>query len=112
MWLQTQLWVLLADEDLSSLARKIWNKFGFYLQPEAVLLANEKEDLNMFHYLRSPNYNIFDLTVRSTAAAIELFQYKGSTEFITDLIKFYDDEWKIIEKLSIEACEDYYDKDQ
>ena len=31
VWLQTLLWVLLSDEDLSSIARKIWNKFGFYL---------------------------------------------------------------------------------
>lgn len=33
VWLQTLLWVLLSDEELSGLARKIWNKFGFYLQP-------------------------------------------------------------------------------
>ena len=72
MWLQTQLWVLLSDEDLSSLARKIWNKFGFYLQPETVMLAREKQDMNMFHYMRSPNFSIFDLTVRATASAIEL----------------------------------------
>ena len=73
VWLQTLIWVLLSDEDLSSLARKIWNKFGFYLQPEAVMIKHEKKDQNMFNFLRSPNFNIFDLTVKATAAAIELF---------------------------------------
>jgi len=73
VWLQTQLWVLLSDEDLSSLARKIWNKFGFYLQPETVSLAHEKSDVNMFHYLRSANFSIFDLTVKAVASAIEMF---------------------------------------
>jgi hypothetical protein len=73
VWLQTILWVLLSDEDLSSLARKIWNKFGFYLSPETVSLAREKEDKNMFYYLRSPNFSIFELTVNATACAIELF---------------------------------------
>ena len=97
IWLQTLLWVLLSDEDLSSIARKIWNKFGFYLQPETILIAREKEDQNMFHFLRSPNFSIFDLTVRATAAAIELFQFTDSSSFIFDIIQFYDEEWRIIE---------------
>ena len=105
------LWVLLSDEELSSIARKIWNKFGFYLQPEAVLIAREKDDQNMFHYLRSPNFSIFDLTVRATAAAIELFQFTDSSAFVYDLTQFYDEEWRIIEKLSFEATEDDYNKD-
>jgi len=86
VWLQTQLWVLLSDEELSSLARKIWNKFGIYLQPEALSIAREKEDMNMFHYLRSPNFSIFDLTVQATAAAIELLQFTESSQFVYDLI--------------------------
>ena len=65
----------------------------------------------MFHYLRSPNFNIFDLTVRATAAAIELFQFTDSSAFVYDLIQFYDEEWRIIEKLSFEATEDDYNKD-
>ena len=111
VWLQTQLWVLLSDDDLSSLARKIWNKFGFYLQPEAVNLSKEKEDVNMFHYLRSPNYSIFDLTVKACASAIELFQFKEDSQFVNDLVAFYESEWKIIERLSFEACDQDMDKD-
>lgn len=111
VWLQTQLWVLLSDEDLSSLARKIWNKFGFYLQPEALSLAREKEDKNMFHYLRSLNFNIFDLTVKAAANAIEIFQFMNSSSAIFDLLNFYDEEWKIIEELSFEATEDDIQKD-
>lgn len=103
--------MLLSDEDLSSLARKIWNKFGFYLQPEAFRIAREKEDMNMFHYLRSPNYSIFDLTVRASASAVEFFQFMSSSQFVFDIIEFYDSEWKIIERLSLEACEDDMDKD-
>jgi len=111
VWLQTQLWVLLFDEDLSSTARKIWNRFGFYLQPEAVSLARELEDANMFNYLRSPNFNTFDLTVRAMASAIELFQFASNSEFVADLVKFYDSEWTIIERLSFEACEEDMGKD-
>ena len=66
----------------------------------------------MFHYLRSPNFGIFDLTVKATAAAIELFQFMNSSAFIFDLIQFYDDEWKIIERLSFESTEDNFNRDQ
>jgi len=111
VWFQTTLWVLLCDEDLSGLARKIWNKFGFYLQPEAAQLSREKEDWNMFHYMRSANYGIFDLTVKAVACAIELFQFSDSSPFLRDLIEFYDSEMRIIEQLSFEACEDDIDKD-
>ena len=103
--------MLLQDPELSALARKIWNKFGIYLQPEALTIAREKEDMNMFHYLRSPNFSIFDLTVKAAAGAIELLQFMESSQFIVDLIQFYEDEWRIIEQLSIDACEDDYTKD-
>ena len=111
VWLQTQLWILLSDEELSSLARKIWNKFGFYLTPEAICLAREKEDFNMFYYLRTDNFGNFDLTVKATAAAIELFQFTDQSSFIADMIAFYDSEWAIIAQLSFEATEDDYNKD-
>jgi len=65
----------------------------------------------MFHFLRSANFSIFDLTVNATAAAIELFQFTDSSAFVFDLIQFYDEEWNIIEKLSFEATEDDYNKD-
>ena len=74
-------------------------------------LEREKEDQNMFHYLRSPNFGIFDLTVKATAAAIELLQFMNSSTFIFDLIQFYDDEWKIITRLSFESIEDDFNRD-
>ncbi len=81
------------------------------MQPEALTLAREKEDVNMFHYLRSQNYSIFDLTVRASASAVELFQFMNSSQFVYDLIEFYDSEWKIIERMSFEACEEDMNKD-
>ena len=53
VWLQSSIWILLYDEELGSLARKIWNKYGFTLTSETVKLSFEKSDKNLFHYLRS-----------------------------------------------------------
>lgn len=53
VWLQSSIWILLYDEDLGSLARKIWNKYGFTLTSETVKLSFEESDKNLFHYLRS-----------------------------------------------------------
>lgn len=65
----------------------------------------------MFHFLRSANFSIFDLTVNATAAAIELFQFTDQSAFVYDLIQFYNEEWKYIEKLSFEATEDDFNRD-
>lgn len=65
----------------------------------------------MFHYMRSANYSIFDLTVQATACAVELMQFVDSSQFLQDLVEFYDSEWRIIDSLSFEACEDDIDKD-
>lgn len=44
VWLQSTFWILLFDEDLGSLARKIWNKYGFVVTSESVRLENEERD--------------------------------------------------------------------
>lgn len=36
----------------------------------------------------------------------------NSSTFIFDLIQFYDDEWKIITRLSFESIEDDFNRDQ
>lgn len=61
------------DEDLGSLARKIWNKYGFTLTSENVKISNEAKDKNLFFYLRTENIGIFNMTVNAMASAIELF---------------------------------------
>ena len=52
VWYSSQMWILLFDEELSGLARKIWNKFGMALRTECVELQCEVSDKNIFHYLR------------------------------------------------------------
>ena len=73
VWLQASLWILLFDEDLCSLARKIWNKYGFTITSDAVKIQTEVKDRNLFHYLRSNNIGIFNTTVNAIAAVIEHF---------------------------------------
>jgi hypothetical protein len=51
------------------------------------------------------------MTVNSIAAAIEHFQFSHMTQIIEDLIKFYHDEWKVIEKLSLVATDEDISKD-
>jgi hypothetical protein len=63
----------LFDEDLCSIARKIWNKYGFTITSDAVKIKNEVKDRNLFHYLRSDNIGIFNTTVNAIASAIEHF---------------------------------------
>ena len=111
VWFQTQLWVLLFDDELGSLARKIWNKYGFYLQSETMQLAKEKSHRNLFNYLRDKNYSIFNCTIKAAASAIELLHHSPKVSIISDLIEFYDDEWKVIEHLSLESTKHDVDKD-
>ena len=112
VWLQTQLWMLLFDDELSTLARKIWNRFGLYLRTEVISLSHENSDRNLFHYMRSQNTSVFNFTIQASASAIEMLQYVDQSGIIADLESFYDSEWVQIEMLSIQACEDDIDKDQ
>ena len=78
------------------MAKKLWNKFGMVLRSGSIDLSKEKETLNVYHYLRSKNTNIFDNSVRGTIAAIELFQSRYDL-IVDDLIEFYNQEMTIIE---------------
>jgi hypothetical protein len=111
VWLQTQLWVLLFDEELGSLARKIWNKYGFYLRTETIQFDKEKSHKNMFLFLRDKNFTIFNNTIKAASSALELLHNSANTNIVADLITFYDDEWKVIEQLSIEITEHEMDMD-
>jgi len=111
VWFSSQMWMLLFDEDLGPLARKIWNKFGLVLRQQSVSIKTEHSDKNLFHYLRDDNFNVFNIAVQATASAAELFRMGKLTDIVTDLIEFYATEWKIIEKLSIEATDDDISKD-
>jgi hypothetical protein len=111
VWLQASLWILLFDEDLGSLARKIWNKYGFTITSETVKISTEVKDRNLFHYLRSGNIGIFNITVNAIAAAIEHFQFSHMSTILDDLIAFYHDEWNVIEKLSVAATDEDSSKD-
>jgi hypothetical protein len=53
------MWMLMFDEDLALLARKISNKFGITLRNEVIDFKLEKESRNLFVYLRHQNHGIF-----------------------------------------------------
>lgn len=108
VWLQASLWILLFDEDLSSLARKIWNKYGFTLTSEAIKLECPT---GIFSYLKSTNIAIFNMTVHSIASAIEHFQFSHMDQLIDDMIKFYHSELEVIEKMSVAATDEDISKD-
>lgn len=93
------MWILLFDEELSGLARKIWNKFGTTLRYECLDISLEKETHNAFHFLREQNFGIFSLTTKAVGSAMELFRQSPKLKnIIEDLITFYRSEWKIIEE--------------
>ena len=85
------------DEELGSLARKIWNKYGFYLGTETIQFEKEKSHKNMFFFLRDKNFTIFNNTIKAAASALELLHHSPNTDIVSDLIAFYDDEWAVIE---------------
>lgn len=66
-----------------------------------VLSLQEESNKNLFHYLRSENTNVFEASIRSTVAAIEIFQNRFDL-IIDDLIEFYNNEMRIIENQSSE----------
>jgi hypothetical protein len=91
------MWILLFDEELGGLARKIFNKFGLTLRAECLEIAFEKETHNVFHFLRDSNYGIYSLTTKAVGSAMELFRQSPKLKNITnDLIQFYRSEWDII----------------
>jgi hypothetical protein len=91
---------------LSSLARKLCNKFGITLRNEVVEFALEKQTKNVFFYLRESDINTFDTTVKAIGCAIELFGSAKRLRVIEDLIEFYRSEWAHIDKLTEQAMED------
>ncbi len=74
VWFSTQMWILLFDEDLGSLSRKIFNKFGLTLRSEVLELENEHRNKNAFHYLRDKNFGIFSMTTQAISSAMELLR--------------------------------------
>jgi len=101
VWFSTQMWVLQFDEELGPMARKIWNKFGLVLRTGVVDYTTEKQDCNLFHYLRSDNFNIFELTTKATGSALELIGPTRLSTSIDSLIQFYRSEWLIIDEIVI-----------
>jgi hypothetical protein len=68
------MWVLLYDESLGILAKKIWNKYGLVLRMGALDFKNETTYQNIFFHLRSKNTNIFETAIKSSIAAAEILQ--------------------------------------
>ena len=104
------MWILLFDEELGGLARKIFNKFGLTLRAECLEIAFEKETHNVFHFLRDSNNGIYSLTTKAVGSAMELFRQSPKLKNITnDLIQFYRTEWDIInEESRIAAEQEFY----
>ena len=65
----------------------------------------------MFLFLRDKNFTIFNNTIKAASSALELLHNSANTNIVADLITFYDDEWKVIEQLSIEITEHEMDMD-
>ena len=93
------MWILLYDEELGGLARKIWNKFGLALRSECLSISLEKSTHNMYHYLRSDNFSIISLTTKAIGSAMEIYRLSPKLgSIIDDLIQFYRSEWQIIKE--------------
>jgi hypothetical protein len=107
VWFSTQMWVLLFDEELGGLARKIFNKFGITLRYECLDISLEVETKNVFHYLREKNFGIFSLTTKAVGSAMELYRSSPKLKnIIQDLITWYDQEWEIIDREARIAVEE------
>ena len=101
-WLSTQFWILQFDEEFFKIAKKLWNRYGMVLRTQVIDLSQEKQNMNIYNYLRSNNQGIFEASIKSLVAAIEL--YHTRLDFIVDdLIEFYNSEMAIIEKTSLIA---------
>jgi hypothetical protein len=100
------MWILLFDEDLGSLSRKIFNKFGLTLRSEALELEHERQTKNVFHFLRDKNFGIFSMATKAVSSAMELMRTSPRlNKLIEDLITFYASEWQEIELESAKAIE-------
>ena len=97
IWFSSQMWILQFDEDLGPLARKIWNKFGLVLRTQATEIKYELEYKNFFHYLRHPNFHIFDTTIKAVSGACDIFKETHINNIINDVISFFRQEWDIIQ---------------
>jgi len=106
VWFSAQMWVLQFDEELGPMARKIWNKFGLVLRTGVIDYTREKEDCNLFYYLRSDNFNTFELTSKATSSALELFGPTKLSTSIDALVQFYRSEWVKIDEMVIESSDD------
>lgn len=96
------MWIMQFDDEFFSLSRKIWNRYGLVLRSGALEIDQEKELCNIYHHLRSSNTAVFDMTVKSAVAAIEILQGKFDS-IIDDLLKFYHSEIVIVKQLNLEA---------
>ena len=106
------MWILLFDEELGSLSRKIFNKFGLTLRSEVLELQHERSTKNAFHFLRDKNFGIFSMTTRAISSAMELIRTSPRLNtLIDDLVEFYDSEWREIEIESAKAIEADFTKD-
>lgn len=113
VWFSAQMWILLFDEELGSLSRKIFNKFGLTLRSEALELEHEKSTQNIFHFLRDKNFGIFSLASKAVSSAMELMRTSPRlNKLIDDLIKFYATEWDEIEIEATKVIEADYTKNQ
>ena len=113
VWFSAQMWILLFDEDLGSLSRKIFNKFGLTLRSEALELEHEKQTKNVFHYLRDKNFGIFSMTTKAVSSAMELMRTSPRLNtLIDDLITFYASEWHEIDLESAKAIEADFTKNK
>lgn len=113
VWFSAQMWILLFDEDLGSLSRKIFNKFGLTLRCEALELQHERQSKNVFHFLRDKNFGIFSMTTKAVSSAMELMRTSPRlNKLIDDLIAFYASEWHEIDLESAKAIEADFTKNK
>ena len=96
------MWIMQFDEELFSLSRKIWNKYGMVLRQGALDLEQENDLSNIYFHLRSSNTGIFDMTVKAAAAAIET-QASRYDIIIDDLLRFYQSEIIKVKQLNLDA---------
>ncbi len=61
--------------------------------------------------MRSNNIGIFNTTVNAIAAVIEHFQSSHMSLILDDIITFYHDEWKVIDKLTVAVTDEDSSKD-
>lgn len=60
--------------------------------------------MNVFHYLRSKNMAVYEATIKSIVAGVEIFQNRFDL-IVDDLIEFYNSEMMIIEEQGLLALQ-------